>query len=223
MIMQRAQTCRPRGVTCVMRIRTTAQEVRREGAARKTPQHPARRETTYEHTPLLPVLCRTARSIFPKSRIPHPDQDARRPADVFLRSWVRRCPAAFDFAVTSPHRGDVQLRAADAVGAAAADYEGFTRTFKGTADQCALEGITFIPMIFEPSGGWGPSAADVFRRLIRVGDSALGEDRSRRATQHRQKWCVLVRRLAARRVLRRLPGGALPSDFLCGCADPHHA
>eukprot|EP00666_Eupelagonemidae_sp_cell4sb_P017760 gene17760-biopygen41254 len=43
----------------------------------------------------------------------HPGQTDRRPADVFLNSFMRRLPTAFDFAVTSPHRLDVQRRAAE--------------------------------------------------------------------------------------------------------------
>eukprot|EP00666_Eupelagonemidae_sp_cell4sb_P017976 gene17976-biopygen815 len=138
----------------------------------------------------------------------HAGQSDRRPADVFLHAFVRRLPTAFDFAVTSPHRLDVQRRAADVGGIAAADYEGFKRTFRDTADECARDGISFIPIGFEPSGGCGPSATDVSRRLTRGGSAGAGTDPAAFALRHRQKWSVLVRRLAARRVLRRLQGSS---------------
>eukprot|EP00666_Eupelagonemidae_sp_cell4sb_P017803 gene17803-biopygen14975 len=95
-------------------------------------------------------------------------------------------------------------RAADASGLAAADYEGFKRTFGDTADECARDGITFVPMIFEPSGGCGPSARDVFHRLARGGSAGADVQPAVFALQHRQKWSVLVRQLHARAVLRRL-------------------
>eukprot|EP00666_Eupelagonemidae_sp_cell4sb_P003729 gene3729-biopygen36203 len=134
----------------------------------------------------------------------HPGQDARRPADVYLAAFVHRRPTAFDFAVTSPHRRDVQRRAADEGGLAAADYEGFKRTFGDTADECARDGVTFVPMIFEPSGGCGPSAREVFHRLARGGSAGADIEPAVFALQHRQKWSVLVRQLHARAVLRRL-------------------
>ena len=139
--------------------------------------------------------------------VEHPGQEERRPADVFLPVWDKRCPAAFDFAITSPHRLDVIHNAAREGGFAAADYEGFKRTFKDTAQQCEREGITFVPMVFEPSGACGPTARAVFRKLVRSGWNPDRESRSQLAQRVRQKWCVLVRRQAARTVLRRMAGG----------------
>eukprot|EP00661_Eupelagonemidae_sp_cell13_P012830 gene12830-biopygen19983 len=136
--------------------------------------------------------------------IDHPAQEQRRPADVFLPVWDRRCPAAFDFAITSPHRIDVIQHAARQGGYAAADYEGFKRTFHDTAEQCEREGITFLPMVFEPSGACGPTAREVFRRLLRHGSPPADEQPSAFAQRLRQKWCVHVRRQAARTVLRRM-------------------
>eukprot|EP00661_Eupelagonemidae_sp_cell13_P025425 gene25425-biopygen10506 len=111
--------------------------------------------------------------------VEHPAQEGRRPADVFLPTWDRRCPAAFDFAITSPHRLDVVRLAAD------------------------QGGISFLPMVFEPSGACGPTARDVFRKLVRVGNAPAEEDPKTFAHRIRQRFCVLVRRQAAQAVLRR--------------------
>eukprot|EP00661_Eupelagonemidae_sp_cell13_P017884 gene17884-biopygen21899 len=59
-------------------------------------------------------------------------------------------------------------------------------------------------MVFEPSGACGPTAREVFRRLLRHGSPPADEQPSAFAQRLRQKWCVLVRRQAARTVLRRM-------------------
>eukprot|EP00973_Karenia_brevis_P069800 9704853-Karenia_brevis.AAC.1 len=89
---------------------------------------------------------------------PSPEQPGatgRRPADVYLPSWRDGTPAALDFAITSPHRQDMVGRAAESSGVAARSYESFKRTYLDTERDCASQGISFIPMVGEPTGGWG--------------------------------------------------------------------
>eukprot|EP00660_Eupelagonema_oceanica_P004843 gene4843-biopygen34984 len=96
-------------------------------------------------------------------------------------------------------------------GAAARLAEAWKRTHRDTAAQCAREGMNFYPMAFEPSGACGPTADAVFLRLTALA-SADPVDRAALALRRRQRWCVMVRREAARAVLRRMPDLAPPAE-----------
>ena len=52
--------------------------------------------------------------------------------------------------------------------------EHFKRSFLDTAADCQRQGISFIPIVGEPSGGWGPSAVCVFKSLARTVANATG-------------------------------------------------
>eukprot|EP00662_Eupelagonemidae_sp_cell21_P057198 gene57198-biopygen1283 len=82
--------------------------------------------------------------------------DGRRPADVYLPCWRVGRPAALDFAVTSGLRiGAVGESAADG-SAATTLYAARKRAFLDTDAHCAEQGLEFIPMVVEASGGgWG--------------------------------------------------------------------
>ena len=81
------------------------------------------------------------------------DSSARRPADVYVPRWRAGKPAAFDFAVTSGLRTEQLATSAQDGSAAALQYEGHKCEFLNTRDACAQEGVTFIPMVVEASGG----------------------------------------------------------------------
>ena len=81
--------------------------------------------------------------------------------------------------------------------------------------------MNFYPMVVEPSGGWGPTALRVFRKLARGGGSRgggvgpldLADGELSLHLRMRQRFCVLVRRQCARGFLRRLGAGRdLPED-----------
>ena len=78
---------------------------------------------------------------------------ARRPADVYIPRWKGGRPAALDFAVTSGLNTDVLRESVRDGEAAALRYEGFKSEYLDTRAQCQAEGITFIPMVAEASGG----------------------------------------------------------------------
>ena len=87
-----------------------------------------------------------------------PDADRRRPTDVYLPSWFGGVPAALDLAITSPQRQDTFADAAVHVGAAAEAYELYKRSDLNTEADCRAQGIAFVPLVAETSGGWGPYA-----------------------------------------------------------------
>ena len=53
-------------------------------------------------------------------------------------------------------------------GFAAAEYEAHKRTFLNTAEECRQQGILFVPLVAETSGGWGASALATFRKLAKL-------------------------------------------------------
>ncbi len=55
------------------------------------------------------------------------DPSRRRPADVYIPSWHHGTPAAFDFAVSSPHCQAARVLAAQGMGRAAREYAGVQR------------------------------------------------------------------------------------------------
>ncbi|CAK0818161.1 unnamed protein product [Prorocentrum cordatum] len=66
---------------------------------------------------------------------PRPDDahaNGRQPADVYYPSWLQGAPAAFDFAVSSPHRQSARVLAFQEVGRAAQEYESVKRNHATT-------------------------------------------------------------------------------------------
>ena len=51
---------------------------------------------------------------------------------------------------------------------AAAAYEAHKRAYLNTAEDCVAQVIAFIPMVGEPSGGWGTSAICTFKALAKA-------------------------------------------------------
>jgi hypothetical protein len=66
--------------------------------------------------------------------------------------------------------------------------------------------MSFIPIVGEPSGGWGPSALCVFKALARTIANTTGRDFEVVLREHRQALGVLLRRANARAIFRRDPG-----------------
>jgi len=135
----------------------------------------------------------------------NPGSNLRRPADVFLPSWSNGAPAALDLAVTSPQRQDI-LRQASLRGAAAAEaYECYKRQYLDTAADCQSQGLAFIPMVAEPSGGWGPSGACTLKALSKAAAarSPTGAEPSAILAERLQRLCAAIRRASARAILRR--------------------
>eukprot|EP00665_Eupelagonemidae_sp_cell47_P004116 gene4116-biopygen1896 len=102
--------------------------------------------------------------------------EGRRPADVFLPRWNLGLPACLDFAVTSGLRmGSLAESAADG-SAPTTSYAVRKRSFLDTDSHCRDEGLSFIPMIMEASGGsWGPDARKMFHELSKAAARLTGD------------------------------------------------
>jgi hypothetical protein len=138
---------------------------------------------------------------------PRPDDptgaNLRRPADVYLPSWIHGSPAALDFAVVSPLRQDIMIQAAERAGAAATAYETHKRNHLNTDVECTRQGVTFIPMVAESSGGWGPEGLKTLRQLAKTAAANSGRSDDVTMGQLLQRLCVVIRSAKARAILRR--------------------
>ena len=141
---------------------------------------------------------------------PRPDEaavaGARRPADVFIPSWRAGSPAALDLAVTSPQRQAALQLASKEVGAAAKLDENHKRQYLDTESQYSQQGISFLPVVAERSGGWGPSGLKVLRQFARKAEASDGKAASVHTRNYLEGLCVALRRAAARAVLKRRTG-----------------
>ena len=135
------------------------------------------------------------------------DSGLRRPADVYVPRWRNGIPAAFDFAVTSGLRQTVIASSAQDGSAAACRYEDYKREYLDTAQTCADEGLTFIPVVAEAhGGGWSPNAHKLLSELAKRKASLTGELDSKVACELHQKLGLILHRENARAILRRWPG-----------------
>ena len=101
------------------------------------------------------------------------------------------------------HRQAARILAMQGVGRAAQEYEMVKRSHLDTETLCRRQGILFIPLVAEPSGGWGPKGAETIRRLARASDRRLGEEAGSGATRLFQQLSVAIRRQTSRAILRR--------------------
>ena len=85
-------------------------------------------------------------------------------------------------------------------------YENFKNTYLDTANHCASEGISFLPMVVEAhSGAWGPTATKVWLRLSKAVSLVSGEPTAVEALRARQNLGLTLHRETARAIIRRLP------------------
>ncbi|CAK0900784.1 unnamed protein product [Prorocentrum cordatum] len=103
------------------------------------------------------------------------DPGLRRTADVFLPSWRGGPPAAVDLAIASPQRQAAFQQASEVAGSAAQLYEDYKRSYLDTEAQCPQQGIAFVPMVAERSGGWGASGIQVLQPLARKAQARDGK------------------------------------------------
>ncbi len=147
---------------------------------------------------------------------PRPDDPSgcnlRRPADVYAPSWTHGQPAAFDLATTSPQWQETLSQSSLGAGHAASQYEGQKRTYLGTEKDCRGQGILFVPMVAESSGGWGPSAIATFINFAKLAIRRGVQPASPKAIlpQYLESLCVAIRSAKARAVLRR--GGGMHNN-----------
>ena len=128
----------------------------------------------------------------------------RRPADVFLPTWLSGSPAALDIAITAPQRQGVIERAAREALASAKQYADTKRSHLDTARLCRDKGIYFVPFVVESTGALEPGAFKVLKALAKAAAVRSGRDGDAVLAESLQYFSVLIRRAQARALLRRL-------------------
>ena len=126
----------------------------------------------------------------------------RRPADVFLPALAGG-PAALDFAITAHQRQDTLALASSRAGAAAEAYARQKEAHLHTAQACASQGVSFVPMVVETTGHWDVGAARVLRHIATAVAARTGDLADHVHTSMLQELCVVVRSFRARAALRR--------------------
>ncbi|CAE8686094.1 unnamed protein product [Polarella glacialis] len=76
------------------------------------------------------------------------------------------------------------------------------------AERCAAHGLRLVPMVVEISGGWGPSAKQVFKTLARATAERSGIPDSVATCQLYQAMGVRLQRANARAILFRTVASA---------------
>ena len=132
-----------------------------------------------------------------------PDSHGRRPADVFLPSWCHGAPAAFDLAVSSPQRQEALQLVALGPGKAVQAYEHTKRQHLHTEAMCKQQGLVFLPLVAEPSGGWGPTAVMVLKRMARAAEHRRGLPKGCLFRSWLQRLSVALRTADSMAALRR--------------------
>ena len=129
---------------------------------------------------------------------------------MYVPSWVHGQPAAFDLAITSPQRQDVVAQASRTRGFAAAEYEAWKKSYLNTEEECRQQGILFVPLVAETSGGWGSASLAVLRRMAKRASGRGGASSDERAVlpQLLERLSVTIRAAKARAALRRAGGFA---------------
>ena len=122
---------------------------------------------------------------------------------MYLPSFENGTPAALDLAITSPQRQGSVLAASLEAGAAAKWYEGHKRNYQDTQLQCEAQGVTFLPVVAERSGGWGPTGLKVLRKVAKAAAARTASEPGVLLSQYLQGLSVSIRRSAARAVLKR--------------------
>ena len=85
------------------------------------------------------------------------------------------------------------------------------RSYRDTAADCLAQGLSFIPMVAEPSGGWGPSGLCTLKALARAEALCSGRESGVVFAGYLQRLCVAIRKSNARAVLRRQADVGPPS------------
>ena len=131
---------------------------------------------------------------------------SRRPADVYVPRWRAGPPAAWDFAVTSGLRLESVAESLTDPDSVLTKYEDFKCSHQDTKNQCLDQGLTFIPLVMEATGGgWGKVARGVWSELAKTSALASGELETNTscAISLLQRLSMTLRRENARSCLKR--------------------
>ena len=126
-----------------------------------------------------------------------------RPGDVYIPNWTLGSPSAVDVTLTCPLQTNFNIRAAEEVGYTCRLAE--DRKLAASYEVCARNGIGFIPVALETSGGVGPSGLSFLNTLSdRCADNNFRDRQSEKKHLY-QRMNVAVHRANANMILARMP------------------
>ena len=126
-----------------------------------------------------------------------------RPGDIFVSNWSGGRGMAYDVTITSPMQTSLISRASLKSGIASSLAE--TRKDDKFLSRCQAQGVGFTPIALETLGGIGELAIPVFKKLINLIASNLGEDKVDVATCFYQTVSLSLQRYNASMILSRHP------------------
>ena len=129
--------------------------------------------------------------------------DDRRPADIYLPSWAEGRDAALDVTVINLLQSATVAEAAETPGHSLT--VAFERKMRGAADDCARQGVAFIPLAFESLGGWHKTAELQVRRLAQALARQTGKDESECCSQAISRLSLLLMKGNASILINRIP------------------
>ena len=134
----------------------------------------------------------------------------RRPADIFLPHWAGGRDAALDVTVIHPLQDATRARAAAEPGSAMT--YAYNNKMRGTADLCDQQGIAFIPIVAESTGGWHKVALEQLRKLGSALARHSGQEEGETISHLLTRASILLQKGLASLLLNRIPGH-LPPDI----------
>ena len=132
----------------------------------------------------------------------------RRPADVFLPGWSGGRDAALDVTVVHPLQDATRARAAAEPGYALT--YAYNNKMRVTADLCDQQGISFIPIVAESTGGWHKVALEQFKKLGSALARHTGQEESETINHLLTRTSVLLQKGLSALLLNRVPGHPAP-------------
>ena len=132
----------------------------------------------------------------------------RLPADVFLPGWSGGRDAALDVTVVHPLQDATRARAAAEPGYALT--YAYNNKMRVTADLCDQQGISFIPIVAESTGGWHKVALEQFKKLGSALARHTGQEESETINHLLTRTSVLLQKGLSALLLNRVPGHPAP-------------
>ena len=132
----------------------------------------------------------------------------RRPADVFIPRWAGGRDAALDVTVTHPLQAAFRARAATEPGYAMA--QAYNNKMRVTADLCNAQGISFIPVVAESTGGWHKIAMEQLKKLGSALARHTGQMEGETIAHLITRVSVQLQKGLSAMILNRIPSHAAP-------------
>ena len=122
-------------------------------------------------------------------------------SSLFIKNFLSSSPACLDFAVINSQQPKYILKAGVMTGAAAADYEKKIKIPR-YREACKNNNLSFVPMVVDSFGSWGPSSKPVFKYVSKTAALTRLANTDIAARYLRQTLSVTLQRYNALSILK---------------------